>query len=78
MFLERSEVEEPFVSCQACQGTHRQDAGREMLYSSFQRSVSVRSRAEVIITHMPSTSDACEVHAQPVEKSIASLALRLC
>jgi hypothetical protein len=36
------------------------------------------SRAEVIITHMLSKSDACEVHAQPVEKSIASLALRLC
>jgi hypothetical protein len=33
-------------------------------------------RAEVIITHAPSTSDACEMHAQPVEKSIASLALR--
>jgi hypothetical protein len=27
--------------------------------------------------HTPSTSDACETHAQPVEKSIASLALRL-
>jgi len=32
-------------------------------------------RAEVIITHAPSTSDACETHAQPVEKSIASLVL---
>jgi len=35
-------------------------------------------RAEVIITHAPSTSDACETHAQPVEKFIASLVLRLC
>jgi hypothetical protein len=34
--------------------------------------------AKVIITHTPSTSDACEMHAQPVEKSIASLALRFC
>jgi hypothetical protein len=47
--------------------------------SSLQRSVSVHSGAEVIITHMPSASDACETHAQPVEKkSIASLALRPC
>jgi hypothetical protein len=30
-------------------------------------------RAEVIITHAPSTSDACETHAQPVEKSIVTL-----
>jgi ankyrin repeat protein len=30
---------------------------------SLQRSVSVRSRAEVIIMHTPSTSDACETHA---------------
>jgi hypothetical protein len=45
--------------------------------SSLQRSVSVSSRAEVTITHAPSTSNACEMHAQPVEKSIASLALRL-
>jgi len=28
-------------------------------------------RAEVIITHTPSTSDACETHARPVEKFIA-------
>jgi hypothetical protein len=49
-----------------------------MVYSSPQRSVSVRGRAEVIITHMPGTSDACEMHAQPVEKPIASLALRFC
>jgi hypothetical protein len=33
--------------------------------------------AEVTITHSPSTSDACEMHAQPVEKSIANLAFRL-
>ena len=32
-------------------------------------------RAEVIITHTPSTSDACETHARPVEKSITSPAL---
>jgi hypothetical protein len=35
-------------------------------------------RAEVIITHTPSSSDACETHTRPVEKSIASLALRFC
>jgi hypothetical protein len=34
-------------------------------------------RAEVIITHAPRTSGACVSHAQPVEKPIASLALRL-
>jgi len=34
-------------------------------------------RAEVIITHAPSVSDACETHARPVEKSIASPPLRL-
>src|SRR4051794_22605668 len=27
--------------------------------------LSVRSRAEVIITHTPSTSDACETHGHP-------------
>src|SRR5271154_2865123 len=32
-------------------------------------------RAETIITHAPSMSDACETHAQSVEKSIASLVL---
>src|SRR2546421_2513155 len=36
---------------------------------SLQRSVTVRIRAEVIITHTPSTSTACEMHAQSVEKS---------
>jgi hypothetical protein len=35
---------------------------------------SVRSRAEVIVTHMSSMSDVCETHAQSVEKPIASLA----
>jgi hypothetical protein len=35
-------------------------------------------RAKATITYTPSTSDACETHAQPVEKSLASLALRLC
>jgi hypothetical protein len=48
------------------------------LHPSLQRSVSIRSRAEVIIMHMPSTSNACEMHAELVEKSIASLALRPC
>ena len=32
-------------------------------------------RAEVIITHTPSTSDAYKTHARPVEKSITSPAL---
>jgi hypothetical protein len=49
-----------------------------MVYSSLQRSVSVRSRGNVIIMHTPSTSDACEMHAQSVEKYVASLALRFC
>ena len=44
-----------------------------MIYSSLQRSVSV-GRAEIIIMHTPSMSDACERHAQSVEKFIASLA----
>jgi hypothetical protein len=35
------------------------------------------SRAEVTITYTPSTSDAYEMRAPPVEKSIASLVLRL-
>ena len=35
-------------------------------------------KAEVIITHAPGTSDACETRARPVEEFIASLALRLC
>ena len=36
-------------------------------------------RAEVIVPHTPSImmSGACEAHTRPVEKSIASLALRL-
>ena len=38
----------------------RYDPEREMVCSSLQCSVSVRSRAEVIITHAPSTLDACE------------------
>jgi hypothetical protein len=63
--------------CQACQPIDKTPAGRE-IYSSLQRSVSVRSRAEVIITLTPSMSDACEMHAQSVEKSITSLALRFC
>ena len=39
--------------------------------------VSVRSRAELIIMHMPSMADASETHTQSVEKSIASLGFRL-
>jgi hypothetical protein len=35
-------------------------------------------RAEVIITHAPSTLDACETHVQPVEESIATLAPWVC
>ena len=35
-------------------------------------------RAKATLTYTPSTSDACETHTQPVEKSLASLALRLC
>jgi hypothetical protein len=35
--------------------------------SSLQSSVSVGSKAEVIITHTPSTSDACKTHVQSVE-----------
>ena len=56
----------------------RQHYLKERVYPSLQRSVSVRSRAGVTITHTPSTLDACETHAQSVEKSIASLILRLC
>jgi hypothetical protein len=51
--------------------------GREMVYSSLQRLVPVQSRAKVITTHAPSTSDAREIHTQPIEESIASLVLRL-
>jgi hypothetical protein len=47
----------------------------ELLLSSVQSLY--ECRAEVIITHAPSTSDACDMHAQSVEKSIASLVLRL-
>ena len=36
------------------------------------------SRAEVIITHTPSTSDAHEMRSKSVEKSIANPALRFC
>jgi hypothetical protein len=35
---------------------------------SSQRSVSVHSEAEVTITYAPSTSNACETHAQPIER----------
>ena len=45
---------------------------REGDFPLFQRSVSDECRAEVIITHAPSTSEVCETHAQHVEKSIAS------
>src|SRR5947199_6971699 len=67
------------LSRQACQKNQpiRLCWTRDGIFLS-QRSVSVRSRAEVIITHTPSTSDACEMHVQPVEKSISSLALLFC
>jgi hypothetical protein len=42
--------------------TEKTPSRREVVYSSLQRSVFVRSRAEVIITHTPSTSDACPIH----------------
>src|SRR5436305_12440776 len=45
---------------------------REGVIPSLQSSVSVHSRAKVIIMHTPSTPNACETHAQPVEKSIAN------
>jgi hypothetical protein len=48
-----------------------------MVYSSLQRLVSVRGKAGVIITHAPSTSDACEMHTQSIEESIAGPVLRL-
>jgi hypothetical protein len=35
-------------------------------------------RAEVIIMHAPSTSDAYEAHVQPIEESIVNLVLQLC
>src|ERR1700722_17746568 len=34
-------------------------------------------RAEIIIMRAPSMSDACETHAQPIEKPIVSLVPRL-
>jgi hypothetical protein len=64
------------ASCYAKKPIDKTPAGREI--DSSQRSVSVRSRAEVITTLTPSMSDACETHAQSVEKSITSLALRFC
>jgi hypothetical protein len=60
--------------CQACQETHRSDP-RWTRYGMFPL---YESRVEVIVTNAPSMSDACETHAPPVEKSIASLVLRLC
>jgi hypothetical protein len=47
---------------------------REGVISLFGVQCLYDCRAEVIITHMPSTSDVCEAHARPVEMSIASLA----
>ena len=66
------------LSCQACQESTDKTSLDERQYISLQRSVSVRSKAEVIITHARNTSDACETHALSVEKSIASLALWFC
>jgi hypothetical protein len=54
--------------------THKTPLDERRHNSSLQRSVSVHSRAEVIIIHTPSTLDACETHAHTLEKSIASLA----
>jgi hypothetical protein len=34
-------------------------------------------RAKVIITHTPNTPDACEMHARPAGKFVATPALRL-
>lgn len=49
--------------------TNKIPAKREMVYFPLQRSVSVRNRAEIIITHTPSRSDACpirrETYCQP-------------
>ena len=53
-------------------------AGREGIFLSPAFNLSVRSGTEVIITHAPSTSDAWEMHTDPVEKSIASVTSRLC
>ena len=41
------------------------------VYSYLQRSATVRSRAEVIITHTPSMGNAWETQAQSVQKPIA-------
>src|SRR4051794_31809661 len=67
-----SELAQPgqvFLSCQDCpdyqKPINKTPLDERRYYSSLQRSVSVRSRAEVIITHAPSMSDACETHAQP-------------
>jgi hypothetical protein len=48
-----------------------QPAGREKGVSLSSVQSLYDCRAEVIIVHAPSTSDACETHAQHVEKSIA-------
>jgi hypothetical protein len=52
-------------------------AGREMVCFLSSVQSLYKCRAEVITTHAPSTSDACERHAQHVEKSISSQALPL-
>jgi hypothetical protein len=66
------------LSCQPAKEPTDKTSLGERQYISLQRSVSVHSRAEVIITHAPSTLDACETHAPSIEKSIASLVLWFC
>ena len=61
--------------CQACLETHWT---RDGCFLSPAFMSLYESRVEVIVTYAPSVSDACETHAPPVEKSIASLVLRLC
>jgi hypothetical protein len=64
------------TSCyaQAYQETHDKTPLDERRYISLSSIQSLYDRrAEVTITHTPSTSDACETHAQK-----RSLALRLC
>jgi hypothetical protein len=52
------------------------DERRYVLLSSVQSLY--ERRAEVIITHAPSSSDTCETYAQLTEKPIVSLVPRLC
>jgi hypothetical protein len=56
--LPSSLLTEYLVSCYDESATNKTPAKRQMVYFPLQRSVSVRSRAEIIITHTPSMSDA--------------------